>query len=111
MRRVKEILHTQYIGAIVVAILTAQGVTGLISGVVTTLYNYLETLGQLRSVLDTAPREFQFSWESWLATMASVLLNLGFAFALFHWLFRSVPAQASPGPENAAEADPNPESS
>ena len=111
MRRVKEILHTQYIGAIVVAILSAQGITGLISGVLTPLYAYLESQRPFRSVLDASPREFQFPWESLIGTLASVLLNLAFAFALFCWLFWRTPNEASPAAEDAAEADTNAESS
>ena len=68
MTKLREVLLTQYIGAITIGFVLAQTVTGVISGLVQTGFNYYWTSHDSNSVLGgTVP----FPWKTllfWLVT-------------------------------------------
>jgi len=82
MKRIREILLTDYIGAITIAFLVTDGVFSLIGGIARVASNYFR---YYRSVLEearTGP-----SWEILVSPALTLLLSLGTAFLLVKWLY------------------------
>lgn len=105
MRRVREILLTQYIGAIVVGFIAAQGLLGLVALVTTPLRWYLEFHNResVSVLFHATPQQVPFPWDSLLSLSVNVVLYLLIAYLLAHWLY---PRAASPGePTDVAGAD------
>jgi hypothetical protein len=96
MRRIREILLTQYVGAIVVGFIAAQGLLGFVALVTTPLRWYLEFRNrQSSSVLyQGTAQQVPFPWDSLLSLSVSILLYLLIAYSLARWLY---PRSASPG--------------
>jgi hypothetical protein len=86
MKKLREILLTQYIGAITIGFVLAQTVTGVISGVVQTGFNYYWTRHDSSSVLSGAA---PFPWKTLLFWLATALLETLAALVLIRWLYAS----------------------
>lgn len=84
MRRIREILLTQYIGAITVAFILAQAAIQFINEIVLTAARYWATEQARESAL-SGPRAFP--WTNFVVAMASVALQVLVGFILIRWLY------------------------
>lgn len=82
MKRIREILLTDYIGAITIAFLVTDGVFSFIGGIARIASNYFR---YYRSVLDEA--RFGLNWEILVNPALTLILSLGAAFLLAKWLY------------------------
>ncbi len=82
MKRVREILLTDYIGAITIAFLITNGVFSFIGGIAIVAANYLR---HYRSVLEEA--RGGLNWEILVSPALTLILSLGTAFLLAKWLY------------------------
>jgi hypothetical protein len=100
MRKLRQILLTEYIGAIIICFLMDQALAATISTIVQSISFYLE--GRSRSSVFGGPRGFEFG--ALLPPAISVILEVLTAFLLIYWLYWS----GDPRPETqvVTEADP-----
>ena len=85
MRKVRQILLTEYIGAIIIGFLLAQALAATISTIVQSISFYLE--GRSRSSVFGGPRGFEFG--ALVPPAISVILEVLTAFILIYWLYWS----------------------
>ena len=85
MRKLRQILLTEYIGAIIIGFLLAQALAATISTIVQSISFYLE--GRSRSSVFGGPRGFEFG--ALLPPAISVVLEVLTAFLLIYWLYWS----------------------
>jgi hypothetical protein len=85
MRKVRQILLTEYIGAIIIGFLLAQALAATISTIVQSISLYLE--GRSRSSDFGGPRGFEFG--ALVPPAISVILEVLTAFILIYWLYWS----------------------
>jgi multisubunit Na+/H+ antiporter MnhB subunit len=83
MRRIREVLLNEYIGAIAIGFILAQVVAGIVSTVVTPIAFYWESRRRPANAFESRA----FSWESLLVPLVSVVLYLLAAYLLVHWLY------------------------
>jgi hypothetical protein len=101
MKRIREILLTDYIGAITIAFLVTDGVFSLMGGIARLASNYFR---YYRSVLDEA--RVGLNWEILVSPALTLLLSLGTAFLLAKWLY---PAPQDVSTEPPAAEGPLPD--
>jgi hypothetical protein len=82
MKRIREILLTDYIGAITIAFLVTDGVFSFIGGIARVASNYFR---YYRTVLEEA--RASLNWEIMVSPALTLLLSLGTAFLLVKWLY------------------------
>ncbi len=89
MNRILEILRTQYIGAIVIGYLAAQGFITAVGLATVPLRWYLSGRNSVtQSVLfHEQPQKIQFPWDSVLTGITTILLYFALCYALFRWLY------------------------
>ena len=98
--RLRQIFLTQYIGAIVIAFLTVQGIVGLIGMVTMTLAFYFESKRQPAPSIFQGPTEPPgFAWNALLVSIVAVGLHFLSAYVLLRWLY----LRGAPMPPRAAE--------
>jgi hypothetical protein len=85
MRKLRQILLTEYIGAIIIGFLLAQALAATISTIVQSISFYLE--GRSRSSVFGGPRGFEFG--ALVPPAVSVVLEVVTAFLLIYWLYWS----------------------
>jgi len=107
LRKIREVLLTQYIGAMVIALVAAEGFKQLILIVVLPLNLYLmQIVNSPRrgsSVLGPAPR----LWDAWPVSIGSAVegvLAFAVAYLLLRWLYLQPP---QPPGEREPAAAPN----
>ena len=83
MKRLREILLTQYIGAITIGFILAQAAIGFVSEITQTVAGYWVLQSQ-RSALGPST---SFPWANFLTSMVSIALNLVVGFLLIRWLY------------------------
>jgi hypothetical protein len=102
MRRIREILLTQYIGAITIGFILAQAVIQFVNAIVqagTDLW--------VREHGSTALSVSRyFNWTQFLITMSSVALNLIAGFLLLYWVYSEPKPQAGTEEGKAPGGDP-----
>jgi len=105
MRRIRKILLTQYIGAIVIGMLLAQAVGGVVSLAVEPVIWYQQA-SQSRSVME--PGLKPFPWSDMLPVGIKIALYAFVAYLLLAWLY--VPEKGAPADADSnAEERPNAE--
>jgi hypothetical protein len=82
MAKIREILLTQYIGAVMVGLVLAQGVSALVTGITQSGAEYW-VAQHSRSAFANA----EFSWRGLLVSAIRVLLYLVISLALIRWLY------------------------
>jgi hypothetical protein len=87
MRRIREILLNEYIGAITVGFIFAQSVIQFINVMVQVGSNYWASRQSSALV-----RSASFPWNSFIISMTSVALNLLAGFLLLRWLYTTEPS-------------------
>ena len=85
MRKIRQILLNEYIGAIAIGFLLAQTAGGLIGLVLNPLAFYWESRNSPHSVFGGDERSF--GWHTLLIPLISVILHLLIAFLLLYWLY------------------------
>ena len=83
MRRIRELLRTQYIGAIVIGMLVAQAMVGIVSLLIQPVIWYQQSRGA-RSVL---PGASPFPWSNLLPLTLTVILYLLVAYLFLAWVY------------------------
>jgi hypothetical protein len=83
MNQVREILRTQFVGAITIGFLLAQGIEGLIGVAIDPLAWYLLQSKQFDRYVQPTP----FSWPELGIVFVRALLYLLASFALTVWLY------------------------
>lgn len=101
MRRLREILRNEYIGAIAIGFLLFQAFGGVINTVMQPLITYIQLRNRPRSVMGGGPSIF--NWPQISVGLTDVALHLIVAFLLIFWLYRAGKAKPQPLAE-AAEA-------
>ncbi|SRR5258706_9779627 len=90
MRRIREILLTQYIGAITIGFIFAQAMIQFINVTVQVGANYWASRQDNHSALVAS---VSFRWNDFIVSMTSVALNLLAGFLLIRWLYAMPPAE------------------
>jgi len=87
LARLKRILLTQYIGAIVTACMAAQGLLAIIAMIVWPLTWALSIRGQAPVDILGHPQPTAFPWDQEIVDFVNAALNFAVAFALVRWLY------------------------
>jgi hypothetical protein len=83
MNRIREVLLTQYIGAIAIGLVLAQGIFVFVNSLVQAVATFW-ALQQARGVLtESAP----FSWHNLIASMITVVFYFLICLSLIRWLY------------------------
>jgi hypothetical protein len=102
LSKIREILLTQYIGAILVALLGSQAVSTVIIAVARNGFWYFDQRHN-QSVLATSGPPFP--WENLIFSLVTVLLYLLAAYSLARWLFPAAPLSPAVGHDEAERPD------
>jgi hypothetical protein len=86
MKRIREVLRNEYIGAIAIGVTLASGISSLISGVIQAIAFYLDFRQKPTSVFGL-PQYRIFPWGELLAKLVPFALYLLAAYLLFRWLY------------------------
>ncbi len=105
MRKLRQILLTEYIGAIIIGFLLAQALAATISTVVQTIGFYME--GRTRSSVFGGRAGFEFG--ALVPPAISVMLEVLVAFVLIYWLYWSGDNSSGDVEQKEAEKTPKPE--
>lgn len=97
MKRLREILANEYIGAIAIGFLLFQVFATLISTILQPIATYIETRSRPQSLF--APAHSIFNWPQIVLSITSMVLHLLVAFLLTYWLyFKKEPEPVTAGP-------------
>jgi hypothetical protein len=103
VHRIRELLLTQYIGAIVIGLVLSQGITSFVSAVLVPTAWYLAERSAPRSVFGFTPPQ-PFNWDRFVLNLIAVVLYLLVAYLLLRWLYlQGGDGRAEPLQEPAAE--------
>jgi hypothetical protein len=105
MKRIREILLTQYIGAITVGFIFAQAAIHFINEIALAFAQYW-TIQQDQGSAMGAPRSFP--WANFTVSMASVALHLLVGFLLIRWLYAEGKTQSGDQEVKASGAELEP---
>lgn len=83
MRRIREVLLNEYIGAITIGLLLAYAASGIVSSVVQPLIRYLYHPRTQESIYGNS----RISFSSFLPPLVSVILYLFLAYLILYWLY------------------------
>lgn len=102
MRRLREILLNEYIGAIAIGFLLAQAIGGIIGVILQPIITYFENRGRPQSIFAS---QSNFSWPSLVLSAISIVLHLLAAFLLLYWLYLKKTPEAVVGAQAPATGD------
>ena len=105
MRRLRETLRDEYIGAIAIGFLLAQAIGGIIGVILQPLITYFQNRGRRPSIFAS---QTNFNWPELILGVISIVLHLLAALLLFYWLYgkkapEPVVATEAPGASNDSE--------
>ena len=105
MKRVREILRNEYIGAIAIGFLLFQACGTLISTIMQPIITYMENRARPQSIFSA--QHSIFNWPQIIVSVISMILDLLVAWLLLFWLYlkkRPEPAVATvPGASPVTE--------
>jgi hypothetical protein len=104
MRRLREILRNEYIGAIAVGFLLFQAIGGVINVVMQPVATYIQNRSRPQSVF--AGSQSIFNWPQIILGLTDVVLHLLVVALLIFWLYRNRKAKAAPVAESATARSP-----
>jgi len=104
MKKLREILLTQYIGAITIGLVLAQSIFGFVNAFVQAGATYI-ALRQARSVMARVPG---FSWQNFITSMVTVFLYAVICFLLIRWLYSDPAVEAKEDSASPSEATSQP---
>lgn len=99
MRRIRELLLTQYIRAIVIGLVISQAITSFVTAVLVPTAWYLAERSAPRSVLGFSSPQ-PFNWDRFVLSLIAVALYLLLAYLLLRWLY----LRAESSPEQIGES-------
>lgn len=85
MKRIREILRNEYIGAIAIGFLLFQVFGTLVSTIMQPIITYVENRSRPQSIF--APPHSIFNWPQIILSGVSIALNLLVAWLLLRWLY------------------------
>jgi ABC-type multidrug transport system permease subunit len=91
MRRLREILLTQYIGAVTIGLLLGQAISGFVNAIVQAGASYV-AIRQTEGVFTASQ---QFSWKNLITSLISVTLYFLVSLALIRWLYAETTSETS----------------
>jgi hypothetical protein len=100
MRRIKEILQTDYIGAIAIGFIVAQSIVAVVGCLIETVASYWQMSRQNGSLLGRPT--FSFPWEGLVLGLITSALYLLAAFLLARWLYAAAQSGAGAAPDPRA---------
>lgn len=100
MKRVREILRNEYIGAIAIGFLLFQAFGTLISTIMQPIISYIENRARPQSIFSA--QHSIFNWPQIMVSVISMILDLLVAWLLLFWLY------LKKRPEPAVAAVPQP---
>lgn len=104
MRRLREILRNEYIGAITIGFLLFQAAADLISAVMQPIVTYIQNHNRPQSVF--APPPHIFNWPQLMLNLTGIVLHLLVAFLLILWLYRTPKLKPAVAEAKASPASP-----
>lgn len=88
IQRLKQIFLTQHIGAIVVAIVSAEGFGGVISLILFPLnWKITSANGPTSNILGTMSYQTAFNWTQEIIIIVNVALHFALVLLLMRWLY------------------------
>lgn len=84
MKKIREVLKNQYIGAVAIGVIIAFSIISFISTVLQTVIVYWESRHRASSVFAPNP---EFPWANLIAGIIPVVLYLLVAYILMRWLY------------------------
>ncbi len=102
MKRLREVLLTQYIGAITIGFLLAQMVTAIVSGIVQIGVNYSWASREPSSIMRGAA-SVAFPWKTLIYLLTTAALELLIAFLMIRWLYGGDESDTGDGVQQPAE--------
>jgi hypothetical protein len=102
MKKLREVLLTQYIGAITIGFVLAQMIIAVVSGIVQIGVNYTWASREPSSVMGGAAT-VAFPWKTIVYLLVTAVLELLIAFILIRWLYTEDEPDASIAPQNQPE--------
>jgi len=90
--KIREILLTQYIGAILTALLACQAIIVVIAAVIR---DGLWYIGQRRAQSVLEGSRVSFPWENMISTLVTAALYVLTAYLLARWLYPGMPSTPS----------------
>ena len=103
MRRLREILRNEYIGAIAIGFLLFQAIADLINAMMQPLVTYIQNRNRPPSVFATPPSIFNVPQLT--LQLTDVVLHLLVAFLLIFWLYRTPKPGVIAAKEGLSRAD------
>ena len=103
MHRIRELLLTQYIGAIVIGLVLSQAIISFVTAVLVPAAWYLAERSAPRSVLGFSSPQ-PFNWDRFLLNLIAVALYVLVAYSLLRWLYQRGEDRSEPIDESAVEA-------
>ena len=102
MRTIREILLTEYIGAIVMGVLIADAISSLVTTIAERVAYHVQVTSQ-PALAQRFPLSVTYSL---LAVLTRTALYLGLAYLLARWLYpaKQSPSHAEPGSTGHAES-------
>jgi hypothetical protein len=96
--KIREILLTQYIGAILTALLACQAIIVVIAAVIR---DGLWYIGQRRAQSVLEGSRVSFPWENMISTLVTAALYVLTAYLLARWLYPVMPSTPSTEDEHS----------
>jgi len=103
VRRIRELLLAQYIGAIVIGLVLSQAITSFVTAVLVPAAWYLAERSAPRSVFGFSSPQ-PFNWDRFVLNLIGVGLYLSVAYLLLRWLYLRGEDRIEPIDEPAVEA-------
>lgn len=100
LEKMREVLLTQYIGAILIALLVFQSALDIVAQIVRSGYWWWYSQSHRRTLLGD-PSEPQYRWDNLILTFFQIGLYLLVAYWLTEWLY----PQKAVGPPNSTEGE------
>jgi hypothetical protein len=105
MKRIREILLTQYIGAITIGFIFAQATIQFIDNIALGVMRYWMSEEFQGSAMGAAR---SFPWANFVVPLAAIVLHLLVGFLLILWLYSEDKTQRSDNEPEAIGEDPAP---
>ena len=102
MRRLRETLRDEYIGAIAIGFLLAQAIGGIIGVILQPLITYFQNRGRRPSIFAS---QTNFNWPELILGVISIVLHLLAALLLLYWLYPKKSREPEVGPPTPATTD------
>ena len=101
MSSLKDFLRQQYIGAIVIGLVTFQGLASLVGVVLAPVYALVGRIGGQHPLIERS--ESFLDWNQLLPKIIYGVLSLLIAYLLMRWLYRAELAATEPLTESSGE--------